>query len=516
MAKLDRVKQNIFGTTGPVSEFGQIGSDANGAATNTKDISQIQSLSQYAAGLFSIFPNADEPPIAEEINSMYYMITAQIAYLMQAGIPEWDTNTDYYTGSYIQVSGAIYVSIAGVDPTPNQGNNPVDSPAFWKLLIPGNNTGNYIVYNQQSFNNCIDRVAANQYKIKDEITSLKALSFAGGYLMTGVTSPLSGGDSWGYIETNNCKQIMFESGASIHMGAESGYIEVNTDNCVLNNVVIEGDVGTPTAISRSFLLNAHYVSLNNCIIKNRNTNIEAYGFQGSNIAAHNATSCYKGCKITNFIGSGLIRGFRECRNLVNCSVYNIITTGSIYCFDICRNIANVEIHTVEAVMGFRGFNGCENINNVDLELITVSAGEVYGVFQSDKITGIKMNLIEATSGSSSNGITGIAFSRRISNCELESFNANGGNAIGLDNSDYIANCRIRLMSSVSGVAQGIASGNSITNSETLSNGNHGFWNCLAVSNCLSTGNTTSQYTGTYADWAGTQAAADTAAGGYNG
>ena len=93
MAALPRILQKIFGSSGASTQFGKIGSEAAGAATTTKDLSLIQSLSQYLDGLFSITANLNEPPRGQDLNALYLLITSQLAYLMQAGIPEYEAGT---------------------------------------------------------------------------------------------------------------------------------------------------------------------------------------------------------------------------------------------------------------------------------------------------------------------------------------------------------------------------------------------------------------------------------------
>src|SRR3990167_6104864 len=84
----------------------------------------------------------------------------------------------------------------------------------------------YIVSSQTSFNSLIERVAANQYKIKDDYSSVYLKSIAGGYACTGSSSFLSGGDTYGYILTNNCKLMLAEGGATFSFGDERGYINI--------------------------------------------------------------------------------------------------------------------------------------------------------------------------------------------------------------------------------------------------------------------------------------------------
>jgi len=131
MADLSRVLQKIFGTSGGSTEFGQIGSDAAGSPTTTKDLTTIQALSQFEGGLFDITADAAEPPRIEDLNALYFLITSQLSYLFQKGIPEWIATENYYgTKSIVQVAGAIYRSV-----TDSLNQNPTtDDGTYWELI----------------------------------------------------------------------------------------------------------------------------------------------------------------------------------------------------------------------------------------------------------------------------------------------------------------------------------------------------------------------------------------------
>lgn len=576
MAKITRVKQEIFGIDGPVGEFGQIGSDANGAATNTKDIATIQALSQYADGLFSVFPNADEPPIAEEINSMYYLLSTQIAQMMQAGIPEWETNTDYYVGSIVQVAGVFYISIDGVDPTPNQGNDPTSTTGYWKLAF----STTEVVNSQETFNQAIERVAVNQYKFRDDIDSIKFQFLTGGYLMTGGTSPLSGGDTWGYIETNNCKQIIFESGASIHMGNERGYLEVNTDDCYLQNVNIIGTGTVASAIAQSYLLNANRIQFMGCTSSTRLSNINFYVFRGSSTAAHNDYSKYVNCEVRDCISSNTIIGYYLIQNAINLIVKNIESTaGSFRGYSDCKYITNCRAEEMDAAVLGHGFYQCFNIQNcyaIDLDCgndvfgfslsdyvsncyaidLDSSGGDAYGYVDSnyvlnchaydidsatllaagfwncDNVTNCKALQIDHSGAVASQNAYGFLDCDKVSSSCADDIDTNGagGVAYGFVTCKCMSACNatncathgfyqcthVSASCADSNTFEGFNDCDGLVNNESTNNGRYGFRACNALSHNRATGNTTGQYLTSYADWGASQAAADTATGGYNG
>lgn len=120
MAKIVRKLQKIFGIDAGPTEIGVIGSLAAGspAYAATKDPDEIQALSNYTDGLYSTVVGSNSPSMQDD-NALYYLVTRQLAYLYQAGIPEWNAETTYYIGSVVSNgSGAFFVSL--VDDNINQ------------------------------------------------------------------------------------------------------------------------------------------------------------------------------------------------------------------------------------------------------------------------------------------------------------------------------------------------------------------------------------------------------------
>lgn len=137
MAQLSRILQRIFGQDGTQTDFGQIGSQAAGAPQTTKDLSTIQSLQQYLDGLTAITANQGGTilPYLEDINSILLLVTSQLAYHFQNGIPEWldDANQRYYANvSFVSRNGIIYRALLGDDgPNINSKQDPALEPTWW-------------------------------------------------------------------------------------------------------------------------------------------------------------------------------------------------------------------------------------------------------------------------------------------------------------------------------------------------------------------------------------------------
>ncbi|AWI10325.1 hypothetical protein [Ereboglobus luteus] len=71
---------------------------------------------------------SDDSPALEDMNALFYLITRQLAYIMQAGVPEWDADTSYRKGNMCSHSGFIYVALDG------NANKPVSDETKWVKL----------------------------------------------------------------------------------------------------------------------------------------------------------------------------------------------------------------------------------------------------------------------------------------------------------------------------------------------------------------------------------------------
>ena len=129
MAKITRVTQKQFGSTGSSGDFGKFGSKAASSPVYTKDPATIQALSAFLDGWASAVITGNIPEF-EDMNGLFLLAFYQISYLMQAGVAEWDSGTTYYIGSIANVSGALYISKTDS----NLNNNPASSPTNWNLM----------------------------------------------------------------------------------------------------------------------------------------------------------------------------------------------------------------------------------------------------------------------------------------------------------------------------------------------------------------------------------------------
>lgn len=135
MAKLERVTAKIFASDAPADKIGQFGSALAGTKLETGDVSTIQALPAYTEGWSSAVVSQRNYPVLQETNGVMKNMTYQTAYIMQNGIPEYDPNTEYYTGSICKGVGNTnqYASLNDE----NIGND-VTNSQNWKNITPVN------------------------------------------------------------------------------------------------------------------------------------------------------------------------------------------------------------------------------------------------------------------------------------------------------------------------------------------------------------------------------------------
>jgi hypothetical protein len=140
MAKITRKHQKLFASTAGGSEIAQFGSLAAAAPAFTTDPDTIQALSQYLGGWFDAVLAGNSPAI-EDMNALFYLYAYQLAYIMQAGVPEWNTSTVYYIGSLASDgAGNVYVSL-----TDNNSGNALSVAANWRKFGNGALSGDVLI-----------------------------------------------------------------------------------------------------------------------------------------------------------------------------------------------------------------------------------------------------------------------------------------------------------------------------------------------------------------------------------
>lgn len=344
---------------------------------------------------------------------------------------------------------------------------------LWAALQAAIQNYDHVVYSPQTFSDAIERVAANQYKIKDDYKSVLFKPYTGGY---SYLNYISDGDTWGYIETNNCTNLEFINGAFISMGDTQGYIEVNTSGCLLKNVDIRGIGSVASAITKSFLLNAGYVTYDNCKTSLRLSNAIFKGFIGDSTDigenVNNYTSKYINCSVYDVSsGSSTTIGFQYCHNLTNCIVYDIDDSSTIYGFYDCRNINSCyAVGLISDSSVISGFYRCYQVSSCMAKNLDTSSGvgSCYGFNECMQISACKSETLDADSGN----VQAFGGCDQISGCYVTDIDAGSGNAFGFASCEQISACKANDVDSSSGSAYGFYGcdyGSSLYTTETCSN-----------------------------------------------
>lgn len=132
MAKITRATQKIFGGNAAESAFTVFGTAKTDNPDHQKDVEKLQDSEAYGDG-WSAAVDSDVAPYMEDTNGFMYVVTSQLAYILQQGAAiEYDEETTYYTGSIVVAedgSGTWYKSI--VDD--NLGN-PLSNSTKWQQI----------------------------------------------------------------------------------------------------------------------------------------------------------------------------------------------------------------------------------------------------------------------------------------------------------------------------------------------------------------------------------------------
>jgi hypothetical protein len=121
-------------------------------ATTPEDI--VKSTSQWLKGWIFQNPQIGDVPIREDFNNINFVFNYVISYLLQQGIPEWNSAQEYFTNSYVVYSGNIYKSLQGTDATPNVNKIPDTEITYWKNILSDfvTLTGNQTISGLKTFN----------------------------------------------------------------------------------------------------------------------------------------------------------------------------------------------------------------------------------------------------------------------------------------------------------------------------------------------------------------------------
>jgi hypothetical protein len=144
MANIIRKNQKVFAEN--AVNNGQFGSLQDTTKVLTQDLDILQANPAYELGWNNATISGEKLPALEEFQSLNYINTSQITYLLNKGIPEWVVDAEYYIGDIQrEVAGTkIYRSI-----TNNNIGNILTNITHWVLLGDLANLASNILFNQQ-------------------------------------------------------------------------------------------------------------------------------------------------------------------------------------------------------------------------------------------------------------------------------------------------------------------------------------------------------------------------------
>ncbi len=132
MARLTRKNQKIFAEN--ATNNGVFGSLQAGNPITTNDVEQIQSLPAYSQGWNAATMASELLPPLEEFQAIQYMITRQMSYFFQEGIPEWGADVTFYEGSLTKQNIAGGMRVYSSKTNENKGNQLDDSINWQKVF----------------------------------------------------------------------------------------------------------------------------------------------------------------------------------------------------------------------------------------------------------------------------------------------------------------------------------------------------------------------------------------------
>ena len=127
MSKITRAFQAVFGgsltpSTNTLPDFGSLAAGSPTASGNPVTMQTSAWLNGWAAAIVG-----NHSPALQDLNTVLYVLSRQIAYLFQEGLAEWDSGTTYFTNSWAKNgSGVPYKSLQD-----NNLNHALTDTSWW-------------------------------------------------------------------------------------------------------------------------------------------------------------------------------------------------------------------------------------------------------------------------------------------------------------------------------------------------------------------------------------------------
>src|ERR1700743_245726 len=146
---LNRQTMLVFASAAITKLPSVFGSLVNGTPTTATNVgigtNGVQSLSGSIQGGWATAVVGTNSFAIEDFNALWWLVTYQLAYLLERGVAEWDSNTTYSAGDIVRdniSTGLAYVSLVNS----NIGNPVTDGVHWFTVPQPGlctNNAANW-------------------------------------------------------------------------------------------------------------------------------------------------------------------------------------------------------------------------------------------------------------------------------------------------------------------------------------------------------------------------------------
>lgn len=224
---LQRLTGKVFAGNADLTDLGVFGSALSGTPTNptgTNTEAQIQADAAYEEGWTDAVVTTKNFPPIEEVNGVLRTISYQICYLLQEGIPVWDTNTEYSNTSVVKVINGQQLDFY-ISQQTQSGNIPQsDDGINWKKAIITGDREIGVPQITLDFN----MVLPDGYiELKGQAVSIAQYNNL--YAIYGTTYNIGDEDS-GYFRLPNFRN------RAIYGGASGGYINAGLPNLRLETV----------------------------------------------------------------------------------------------------------------------------------------------------------------------------------------------------------------------------------------------------------------------------------------
>jgi hypothetical protein len=511
MAILTRVLQKIFGSTGASTQFGKIGSDNAGSPTTTKDLDLIQSLTDYYdVGMFPLTNSKVEPPRIEDFNSLFYLITTQLKYLFQNGIPEWIATENYYANiSYVTYNGIIYQAVTGISGSPNINNNPLSTSApattiCWKNILSD------ILSQAETYSSIADNLSSGTVPI----ARLPLISRGATVIVAANDSTAQSKGIANYQCDGIDDDVQIQAAIDYCNGLATGgtvvcmegTFGITTNILPKSNVNLRGQ-GYSTIFKKMSSASPDIIYVANAITNaklsdfyingNSSTYTSRAGIfgQGGMSALNNVY--FENIRVDNIKYTGESYGFAYLYNLKNCYAYNIIGAsgyngiGFLFCFNIDNSYSVSNTSVAGAGIGFSDcewLTNCQALTNTGVGASSVSEGFVNCKFLDNCLSQSNTAILHVYAFHACYNLRGCY--ANLNNCAHT-----GGTSNGFDGCYNVIGCQ--------------------SDSNTGTTSGYGYKGCKKMQQNAGVSNTTATYNTSYADAGTSKACADTADGGYN-